>query len=347
MRENYFEKETVQELPERGFLLAEKIKKILAKILRKRTRELTFLEVAGVTLREKEEILSGLKKEKEEAKECFLFERKKTKDEIRLIKYLNKYLKEFVKKYNQKIVEIPPERIHFLTKESFLERDKITKKRARGAFLPTSQEILVFAPERIDKLDLAQSIIHEMIHFNSFGSLERREGKVRIRRLGLAIKTKKDKRPYFFLSLNEALTTELVKRFVNEYFPKIPNLRNDFKKIRKALSQIELWGRFEGEIKELKDEIAWIDLAKIEERRGEILEKGEPLIKIYSYWRERKALKRIIQIIYWKNRERFNSEEDVFTLFAKAYFSGRLLELARIIEKTFGKGSFRKIASRF
>lgn len=60
-----------------------------------------------------------------------------------------------------------------------------------------------------------------MLHFNSFGSLEKEKGgKFKIRRLGLAIKSPKSKKLYFFFSLNEALTAELAKGFEEEYFGK-------------------------------------------------------------------------------------------------------------------------------
>ena len=50
----------------------------------------------------------------------------------------------------------------------------------------------------------------------------------------------------------------------------------------------------------------------------------------------------LIGEIYVKNSESFSSEEDVFKMFAEAVMTGRLLKVARIIEKTFGKGSFRQ-----
>ena len=51
----------------------------------------------------------------------------------------------------------------------------------------------------------------------------------------------------------------------------------------------------------------------------------------------------IIKEIYMGNRENFESEDDIFNLFAKAVMSGELLPVARLIEKTYGKGSFRKL----
>ena len=66
-------------------------------------------------------------------------------------------------------------------------------------------------------------------------------------------------------------------------------------------------------------------------------------VHFYSYFKERAALKKLIQTLYEKNEDEFESEEEVFNLFAKAAISGRLLPVARLIEKTFGKGSFREL----
>ena len=39
----------------------------------------------------------------------------------------------------------------------------------------------------------------------------------------------------------------------------------------------------------------------------------------------------------------FDSTEDIFNLFAKATITGRLLPVARLINKSFGRGSFSEI----
>jgi hypothetical protein len=46
---------------------------------------------------------------------------------------------------------------------------------------------------------------------------------------------------------------------------------------------------------------------------------------------------------YERNPGHFTSTEEVFKVFAEAVLSGRLLELARLIDQTFGKGAFRKL----
>ena len=66
--------------------------------------------------------------------------------------------------------------------------------------------------------------------------------------------------------------------------------------------------------------------------------------RIASYrYEEIKKIDEIVKRIYDENKDDFESEDDVFNLFAKAVMNGGLLEVARLIEKTYGKGSFRKL----
>ena len=44
-----------------------------------------------------------------------------------------------------------------------------------------------------------------------------------------------------------------------------------------------------------------------------------------------------------KNPGEFESDEDVFRLFTQAYFTGNFLSVARLVEKTRGKGSFKRL----
>jgi hypothetical protein len=64
----------------------------------------------------------------------------------------------------------------------------------------------------------------------------------------------------------------------------------------------------------------------------------------YPYPDERDELNRLIAELFEKNRDDFIDSEQVFQLFVHAVLQGRLLPLARLVEKTFGRGSFRRLA---
>lgn len=54
----------------------------------------------------------------------------------------------------------------------------------------------------------------------------------------------------------------------------------------------------------------------------------------------------LIDDLYNKNAGSFASREEVFNLFARAVMTGRLLSVARLLEKTYGKGSFRELGEK-
>jgi hypothetical protein len=75
-------------------------------------------------------------------------------------------------------------------------------------------------------------------------------------------------------------------------------------------------------------------------------ESGDYQLVTYPYHQERQQLNQLVDELYKKNSDSFASREQVFHVFAEATMRGALLPVARLIEKSFGKGSFRKLAER-
>jgi len=63
--------------------------------------------------------------------------------------------------------------------------------------------------------------------------------------------------------------------------------------------------------------------------------------------RERQKLDELLYRLLQQMPEKFQSKEELFSEFAKANFTGNYLPLARLIEKSMGKGSFRRLAKEF
>ena len=68
------------------------------------------------------------------------------------------------------------------------------------------------------------------------------------------------------------------------------------------------------------------------------------ITKEYSYPEERATLKALCQKIAARVPEAFPDDDAVFELFAKSLFTGDLLRLGRVIDNSFGKGTFRRLA---
>src|SRR3989344_656565 len=58
---------------------------------------------------------------------------------------------------------------------------------------------------------------------------------------------------------------------------------------------------------------------------------------------EREKFNALIDKLWGANKEQFSSRDEILKMFFEAQATGRLLKVARLIEETFGKGSFRKL----
>ena len=63
----------------------------------------------------------------------------------------------------------------------------------------------------------------------------------------------------------------------------------------------------------------------------------------FSRSREREKLEKLVEELWQRNQDKFQDKDEVLDLFIDAQINGNLLKVGRLIEKTFGKGIFRKI----
>lgn len=191
------------------------------------------------------------------------------------------------------------------------------------------------------RLRPAETIVHDLMHFSSFTSLSLVGGELPevapppilagdkallVRRIGLNIFNEANTRR-FLLDFEEAVIEELTKRFDARYFDQTASVSEEYadrEKIRSRVTHPE-------------------EIAAVLTRQ---LENGEWQSEItgYAYKKQRDRLNVLVKEIYERNPGHFSSTEEVFKVFAEAVLSGRLLELAHLIDQTFGKGAFRKLA---
>lgn len=176
-------------------------------------------------------------------------------------------------------------------------------------------------------------IFHEIIHLKSLYSIEVKRDFYRRRQFGFSLYPSDKKVGWFgnffmFRGLNEAIVEEIERTFS-------PIIINKNKYIKK-------WVVWNGSKK--------TQAIKQELREKNGIEPGEIIwvtkrkkIITFGYRRARKVLNFIVDCIYEDNPDRFTSRQEVMELFFSAIFTGHLLPTARLIEKSFGKGSFRTI----
>ena len=242
------------------------------------------------------------------------------------------------------------------------DRDYIEKEKINASYDYKTQSMSILDNGKpISNLRLLHNTAHEAVHAHSFQSItafvdkdnqENQTGS--IRRLGFETREHKEKGPLtlekirgirdegvnFFTNINEAVTEEITLRFARQQMSKLPDFDNEIEKIDRDLES-----RYEEEkLKEPQKSIKVMD-----EITGRLFgdEKGMIVYKRRAaYPKYRDEMWTTLKIITEKNPDQFEDEEEVFQLFARHYFDGKLLDVARLIEKTFGKGSLRELAER-
>jgi len=278
-------------------------------------------------------------------------EKEKTQELKDALTRINADMKEFLKGYGVDAIEIPLDNIHILDKEKVSQKTLQEIKEKRGEseafYISKRQAIGLIKNYEEGKLSFLQSVVHEELHLQGFYSyqkssrwdaeivLEKRDDLVGIdiRRSGFSMGTT-DGKMLFFHDVNEAVITELQIRFERMFLEKYPELA----------SELEARDDYIQEVARRDD----APIEKVREVVREVIinEDGERKWRSYAYHEERKKFAELIDELYKRNMSDFESREDVFNLFAQATLTGRVLPVARLIEKTFGKGAFRAIGER-
>ncbi|MDD5251881.1 MAG: hypothetical protein PHT12_04595 [Patescibacteria group bacterium] len=289
-------------------------------------REQPFERIFGLT----EEMEGPVQ---EETKTLFLDqtevedELEKTTDEIETIEAVIEALPGFIGRYGGRPLPFTPEHVHLIEGSpppgmnlEAIDYDTDTQN-VRFLMRPGAE---------IPNLVLAHHTAHEFLHWLSFHSAQLKEGEIAVRRAGfLMAGAKKD--VIYGTAINEAMNEELAKRLIRQMEKTSEVVMDDVRR-RQAMA-----GEFG-----LTEPASTEDLLLINHLDKE--DYASPVqIHRFTYPDERAVLNAVIDGIAAKHADRFTDREQVFDVFARAYFSGRLLEIGHLIEGTYGKGSFRRL----
>ena len=263
------------------------------------------------------------------------YEREKTPEEIKIIDLANQKTNKLREKFGLPELSIPLENIYVIPREAPWPRDI----EYDNYYIQISQNIIIREARvrklRDSKTIFAERVIHEMIHFKSYKSLKTLENlsAVGAYRIGLHTYKRKNSSESYFNNINEAIVEELTIRLLKE-LEEHPLFRDETiqtKKLKKLLA------------KEKSDE-------------GKYLIKGDELyinfdqgksILSSAYFaneKEREVLNILIEKTFQKNKNKFKNKEEVFSIFVEATITGKMIFLGNLVDKTFGRGVFRKIA---
>jgi hypothetical protein len=256
----------------------------------------------------------------------------KTMDEIRVISLSNKITNDLRRKYGLPDFDIPLKNIHIVDKKRW--PDVIAKFKADIAGFYNSRSQGIAVEESNSNIETFSLILHEMIHFKSYNALQVIELKdksqktVKEYRIGLQMMSRRDDYKKYFGNINEAVTQILTMELMRE------NVSNPlFKKDIEQTNRLN-----EDYYKDQSGELFFIKLVKGGDNNSFSLVGSK-----FTYRNERAVLKELVKKLYEKNSDKFNNFEEVMDLFKEAAITGNMMKYGRLIDKTFGSGTLRKI----
>jgi hypothetical protein len=241
----------------------------------------------------------------------------KTPNEIRTAEIVLDEMLDFVKMYGGEMPPVTQEHIHSVSES---DRDEHARAIKGGAgYLPDYQRLYTVDSYGNSNFLKGHVLAHELLHFCSFQSYSAREQRdvltMTPRRHGLEM-INTDNTGSFFGKLDEAVIEELAITFSTNHLTKNEWLRKDLEEHEGYSSNV-------------------LEITKDKN--------GNAVFVSHAYEQERTSLRYLVNDLFEKNQDQFNAPDEVFLLFAKGALTGNVLELARLIEKTYGKGWFRKI----
>ncbi len=259
-------------------------------------------------------------------------EKEKSLEELQMIEMAADSLDQLRFKYGLDPIEVPPENIHVVFENSFKEK----MKEIDGIFNAKEQGMIV--EEKSTRVEFMALVTHEMTHFKSYAALQVPQNSTNVEnyRLGLRVVDRNNKNKYF-RALNEGITEEITKRICFEKFltnslfaEEISLTKENTKRGRKLVNT-----RTKKSL--VNNDLFYLDLKK-EKDNFIVNHRAE-----FTRPNERKALNLVIDALFVENQDKYENRTQIYEEFEKAMFSGNILTIGKLVDRTFGEGSFRKI----
>jgi len=261
-------------------------------------------------------------------------EYQKTEKEKTVIGRINELTSQLMEELGVNPCNISEENIHIIPAD--LSSEIIGG--SRGMTFHLEQKIFLNGDKlRENFLEFCNILLHEMLHYKGCVSVnirkkEKGDYQITLRRGGNIIHSQFRKPSgetvYLmrFLGLEEAIVSEAEKRLLKRILD-FPELEEEKKWMTSTKAQ-EIRKSLAEKYRISEDDIYWVS------------EDGSDL-KAHSYPSAREVLEYLCEQIKEQFPERFESSDEVFNVFLKSHFTGNLLDIARLVEGTFGRGSFR------
>ena len=270
----------------------------------------------------------------ESGKQKFEKEQEKNPIQVETCLLMDELTNKLRQKYGLEPLSVPVENIHIVDVPLQQSGTEL------GGQFDAEHQFVIVRPAR-SKTEFADYVCHELIHFKSHGAVQvPTEGDTLdfMYRSGFKAHSRDAKRTYFGM-LDEGLTEELSKRVVEELKKSRHQLiADEAEETRKVQAE---YGVKAGEVGEFfSKDLMWAKyLDENDPKRAQYRVTGFE----YAYTEAREVLHTLVSKLYGLNQELFTDKEQIFDLFFKGKLQGNFLGIAKLIDKTFGQGTFRKI----
>jgi hypothetical protein len=181
--------------------------------------------------------------------------------------------------------------------------------------------------------------LHETIHLKGHYAMEVQQDLEKIRRnyyrAGVTVLSAQGKNSQgdvheHFEGLHEGIVAEQEKKsYLN--MMSLPLLQSENERLNTEQVQ-NLKARISDKRKISFDDIAWVG-------------KNEDEFETFPYRKHREVLMYVCEEIQKQFSDSYETKDDVYKEFLKAHFTGQLLTIARLVDQTFGQGSFRLLGN--
>lgn len=260
----------------------------------------------------------------------------KTPEIIEIIRYANEYTNKLLLQHGIEPYDIPDDNIYALKPEDYsILSDN------NGAFaLTLSQMIVINANNSLTKTSATTRLIHEMLHLKGHKTIQIENNEhimsgrtISNYRIGVVVESSQSAKGFHehFKGLNESIVATLEVRAI-PYTLQQPGYEKDKAEFDspEAQNYLELLKNAGTRIDDINS------IRKIGDRWS---------VTHASYPRHREVFDFIVEKIFEDNADTYENTEDVYKLFFDAHFSGKLLTIARLVEHSFGEGSFRTLGN--
>lgn len=268
------------------------------------------------------------------------FEYPKSEKELALINFANAETSRLIQEAGIEPYDVPVENFHIVPPE--LYRTATGRDRGGAAATFTTRQGVIFDAQyfRDNPVYFGAIALHELLHLKAHLSIEVREknGNVEVTPYREGVTARAAQRHGLhgryhehFAGLHEAVVAETEKRLLGKLLD-LPELAEEKEWLNSAQTR-EMRKKF-AEIKGISED----DIISPDKMAGSNWQ-------AVSYLEQRSVLNYVCAEIQKQFPDQYQSADEVYKTVLDAHLTGRLLPLSRLVEKTFGKGSFRLLGN--